>query len=71
MIAQQFQIVIYHKSDREGAHNSIFAQAATMKKLMADWDKYMQRPEWMRSFTKHNQIFVMDGGQPVACLLNV
>jgi hypothetical protein len=51
-----YSIIIWHRDDINGVHQSVLTSAKTSGKVLRDFAKYMQRPQSMRSFTPANLV---------------
>lgn len=51
-----YQIVVWHKTDTEGHHNQILMGAKTLPKLWRDFAAYRNRPKQYRSFDERNLV---------------
>jgi hypothetical protein len=49
-----YSIIVWHRDDINGLHQTVLVSAITLGKVLRDFDKYMQRPPAMRSFNAVN-----------------
>jgi len=63
-----YRIIVWHNDSVNGTHQSTLFSAKTMGKVLRDFEQYLQLPERMRSFNKHNliQLHHIDRGV-IAC----
>lgn len=53
---EAFKIIVWHNDDVNGVHQRILCRAASAEKVLTEFMEYLQRPEWMRSFTEKNRV---------------
>lgn len=51
-----YSIIVWHRDDINGVHQSVLTSAKTLGKVLRDFAKYMNRPQSMRSFTAKNLV---------------
>ena len=56
MKTEPFAIIVWHNNDIHGTHQRTLARGYTAAAVMLDFAKYLQRPEWCRSFTAKNKV---------------
>jgi hypothetical protein len=56
MKTEQFAIIVWHNDNISGTHQRTLTRGHSAAGVMLDFAKYLQRPEWCRSFTAKNKI---------------
>ena len=51
-----YRVIVWHNDDINGTHQSIKATGHTPEQALSEFSKYLQRPEWMRSFTPNHKV---------------
>jgi hypothetical protein len=51
-----YSIIVWHRDDINGLHQTVLVSAITLGKTLRDFNKYMQRPPAMRSFSAVNLV---------------
>jgi hypothetical protein len=51
-----FKVIVWHRDQVQGTHQSILCSGPTEKAVRRDFDKKMSAPTWMRSFTERHTI---------------
>ena len=51
-----FRVIVWHRDDVNGAHQSILVSGATERGALSDLSKYLTRPWIARSFTPRHLV---------------
>jgi len=56
MKLEKFAVIVWHNNDINGTHQRVIARGYSATSAMLDFAKYLQRPQWCRSFTHKNKV---------------
>lgn len=53
---EQFAVIVWHRDDVRGVHQSILCTGLTAAQALEGFAKYLERPAQFRSFTDKNRV---------------
>lgn len=56
MKTERFAVIVWHNDDINGTHQRTLIRGYSATSVALDFAKYLQRPEWCRSFTDKNKV---------------
>jgi hypothetical protein len=51
-----YRVIVWHNDAVNGTHQSTKASGPTAEAALLEFSQYLQRPEWMRSFTPKHKV---------------